>query len=97
MPVAAQNLAFVPRENVQLTSFLKSDVPELDVKAIAQPSPAMPPLPPPSAPPPAASGGAPPSTESRGCHGCALTPSAHDAGMIAALIALAALVARRRR
>ena len=103
-------LAYAPRGNVQLASFLRTDVPALDLKAAgATPSgvgtftlPATPPLdvagPAAGGDAGAADGGGGPAAKKSGCAGCSSASSATtaDAGALLAGLAALVLVARRR-
>lgn len=107
-PKVATNTAFAPRGSVQLTSFVKSDVPELGLTgggaAGAPPtnSPVAAPAPVPAPAPAAApSGAAAPSVTppaAKGCAGCS-TPGARasDGAIFAAIGALAFVLRRRKR
>ena len=97
-------LAYAPRHNVQLASFLRTDVGALDIQATGvQPSGVgtfTPATPPPSSTAPdagadAGAGGAPPSKS--GCLGCAIVPASGGGGMAAFLASLAALTVFTRR
>lgn len=108
-PRPAFGLAYAPRDNVQLASFLRSDVDALDVKAEgARPSGvgtfSAPPAPPPSsAEASSRDAGAPPGAKKRGCSGCTTTPASSSFEEGAWLVALCGLglvasrVARRAR
>jgi MYXO-CTERM domain-containing protein len=102
---AGVGLAYAPRENVQLASFLRSDVPELDLKAAGGAPPGVGTFSLPSSGP-AASGltgspgdgaGASAAAEPKrsGCNGCTMTSSSGDGGgtrgALAALAGLAVL------
>jgi hypothetical protein len=102
----ALGLAYAPRQNVQLTSFLRSDVGALDLQATGAPPTGVGTFAPPSPEPPSASaavedaGAAAPEAKRSGCLGCAITPAKGGAGAAAlALAGLAGLVVftRRRR
>jgi MYXO-CTERM domain-containing protein len=84
---AARDLAFAPRQNVQLASFLKSEVPELDMTKKA-------PVPASSATVDAgtAASGEP---EKKGCAGCSTSPASSAAPL--GVVGLALLVLRRRK
>jgi hypothetical protein len=92
-PTAAQKLASVPRGGVTLTSFVRTDVPEIGVKAGKGPLPssAVPKTDDTSSPAPASSSG----SETRGgCAGCVVGRSSTlDLGWLALL----AIVIRRMR
>ena len=98
-PASAEKLAFVPRGGVTLTSFVRTDVPELGVTAGKGPLPviaavnsASPAATGADAPAPAASAGAPGSAG--GCGSCSSTGSpTTELGFFLAL----AVLARRRR
>ena len=96
-PMAAQNTAFAPRGNVQLASFVKSDVPELSLTPGAAQAPAPAPAPMPGT---AASGPTPtPAPPSKGCAGCTVSAAQNGvaAGSFAGLLGLVFFVRRRRR
>ncbi|MDW8249280.1 MAG: DUF2330 domain-containing protein [Myxococcales bacterium] len=101
-PRAATNLAFAPRGQTMLTTFLAQDVPELDVKGQAEPpSPVSLPIPskvssssPSTMPAPGASGimpGSPP----RGCLGCTIPGTPSDEGAMLSVLGLGLWVLRR--
>ncbi|MDB4935316.1 MAG: hypothetical protein JWP87_2288 [Labilithrix sp.] len=99
----AVGLAYAPRENVQLASFLRSDVASLDVKAAGAPPPGVGTFSVPSGTSPAtalpaasAAGSAAPEAKKSGCAGCTSAPSSIDAGP-ALLFSLAGLTLARRR
>jgi MYXO-CTERM domain-containing protein len=80
-PMAARNLAFAPRGNIALASFVKSDVPELSITPQSGSR---------------AAGETPPSTpRGRGCAGCAMS-GAH-AAPIGLLAVVVFLLRRRKR
>jgi hypothetical protein len=85
-PKAAQNLAFAPRGKVQLATFVREDLPDLEVRASA-PTQGDPPL-----------GVAVPPASGHSC-GCNLVPSRSTASMIllAMLVPLVAILRRRGR
>ena len=94
---AAQDLAFAPRGKAVLPELVRQDIPEIDVKAVAQagapgPGTATPTTPKPPATP------ATPAAKKAGC-GCAAGTGATDlaGGSLLALGTLGLLVARRRR
>ncbi len=103
-------LAYAPRKNVQLASFLRTDVGALDIQATGvQPSGVgtyTPATPPPPGPAPSADAGASPvsaspvSASKSGCLGCAVRSEGSSGGVatfLASLAALAAFTRRRRR
>lgn len=110
-PRAGVGLAYARRDNVQLASFLRTDVAALDLKAAGAPPAGVGTFSGPSAEPPAsadapwtegASAGptAAPEPKKSGCNGCASASSREGAGSRAALAALglvALVVAVRRR
>ena len=101
----ALGLAYAPRQNVQLASFLRSNVAALDLQAAGS----MPSgvgtsnTPAPSAPSPASAdagsdAGAPIDVKKPGCAGCTTSSSgASSAGSLLTLVALALAAAARRR
>jgi hypothetical protein len=110
-PKAGVGLAYAPRDNVQLASFLRSDVAALDLKAAGAPPSGVGTFSVPSAEPPASAevsatdGGsagpsAAPEPKKSGCSGCTMTSSRErvgDRAVLAALAGLAALVIAVRR
>ena len=88
-PIAATGLAFVPRGQASLTSFVK-EVPEIGFGSASAP-------PAPSEPPPAPSA-APAPEAKKSCAGCATAPNGGAwGGMAAGLLGGALLVGRRAR
>ena len=87
-PKAARDLAFAPRGGIQLASFLKQDVPELDF-SLKAPAPAT-----------SAKVEATPTAttepEKKGCAGCSSAPTSGEAAPLA-IAALALLGLRRRK
>ncbi len=79
----ALKLAYAPRTNVQLASFLRSDVSALGLTAAGAP--------------PSGVGGAAPDAKKSGCGGCTTSPRPSGALSFAALVAALTLVMRRRR
>jgi hypothetical protein len=105
-PAPATKLAYAPRGGVQLATMIRSDVPELDLKATNAPAASMSAAP--SATQPtndAGSDAMPPPTmmpeqpKGGGCAGCASTSSDTDAAGAAALLigSVVIAIARRRR
>ncbi len=100
----ALGLAYAPRQNVQLASFLRSDVTALDLKASGVAPSGVgtyanaPPTPPPSDAGTDADAGPPaPETKRSGCLGCAITPTDHSAPVALTLASLTAVLALSRR
>jgi hypothetical protein len=97
MPIAAEKVAFAPR-GAPLTSFLRSDVPELGITGVAKPlADAVPVASAPPAPPPVDAGPAapPPTPQPSGC-GCTV-PGGANASAAGLILALAGLVVARLR
>ena len=98
----ALGLAYAPRENVQLASFLRSDVAALGVTAAgAQPSGvgtfALPTAEPPVVGPADAGAAAAPETKRSGCLGCALAREGSTGRLALALAGVAGVLAFTRR
>jgi hypothetical protein len=103
---AALGLAYVPRENVQLASFLRSDVTALDIKAAGELPSGVGTFSPPSGTVPGSSdagadagaAGTAPDAKKSGCGGCVTGRAQDRAPMPGVLVAIAAaLLARTRR
>lgn len=91
-PIAAEKTAFAPRGKVQLASFVRSDVPELDVKAGSGPAPE-----PVAAEPEPVTAAPAPMPGSRGCASCEAAGATVPFEPAIAVAALALLRRRRRR
>jgi uncharacterized protein (TIGR03382 family) len=88
-PTPAQKLAFAPRGNIRLASFVNSEeLREVGLAGPANPS---------NASTPAAGGGAPPGNPSRGCAGCTSASAGDGAagGVVLGFLGLAWLTRRR--
>jgi hypothetical protein len=111
-PIAAEKVAFVPRGGVELASFVRTDVPELGVKAGKGPAPELPSVEETTAgataPAAPSTPAAPttPSTPRGGCASCATASPARDASspweragdvLVAAMASLVVIARRRRR
>ena len=96
LPTAAEKTAFAPRGNVQLTSFVRSDVPELDLKAGKGPLPEL--ASPTSTPPvPGETPAGQTTPAPRGCGSCSTTNRGIPVAELGLAFAALAFVRRRRR